>query len=172
MKKRNEMKSKLSSLITAIAVFLVVTPVFAQQDRNLWIGQFTAEPKAANAVASVQQSDLATLQSSKLFKEVTSFASDSTQPAGTWSLSAEENSYAGGNTAKRVAGVGGRAHILMVYSLRNPQNDIVWTTKIKTSPSMFVLGGAIAAGLQKQDTSAKQSKKLVDGLSKFFKSQP
>jgi hypothetical protein len=169
--KRNEIRSKLSSLIRAIAVFLIVTPVFAQQDRNLWIGQFTAEPKAANAVASVQQSDLDTLQSSKLFKEVTSFASDSTQPAGTWSLSAEETSYGGGNKAKRVAGIGGRAHILMVYTLRNPENNIVWTAKIKTSPSMFVLGGVIAAAAQKQDTSAKQSKKLVDALSKFFKPQ-
>lgn len=145
----------------------------AQGQRNLWIAKFSCEPKAAAAVASVQQSDAAALQYSSLFKTVTSFASDSKQPAGTWSLSATETSYSGGSTAKRVMiGFGtGRAHVVMQYELRNPDGQVVWTKKIKSEPSLWSSSGTLGA-IQNQDSSmSKQSEKLVDELAKFFGSK-
>jgi hypothetical protein len=144
-----------------------------QAQRNLWIAQFTCEPKAAAAVASIQQSDAAALQYSGLFKSITSFTSDSKQPAGTWSLSATETSYSGGSTAKRVmVGFGtGRAHVVMRYELRDPGGEVVWSEKIKSEPSLWSSSGAVG-GVQNQDASmSKQSEKLVDALAKYLGSQ-
>lgn len=166
------MKVKLSSF-GVIVLFLVATPVFGQQARNLWIAQFNCESKAAAAVASIQQSDLSALQYSGLFKAVTSFISESKQPTGTWSLSATETSYAGGSTAKRVMlGMGtGRAHVVMEYKLLDPDGKVAWTQKIKSEPSLWSSSGAIG-GVQSQDAAtSKQSQKLIDALSKFFSSQ-
>ena len=145
----------------------------ARRDRNLWIARFTGQPEAAAAIASVQQGDLAVLQQGDLFKEVSSFASHSKQPAGAWLLSAKEISYSGGSTVKRVMfGLGtGRAHIVMAYKLLNPDGNVVWTKKIKSEPSFWSSGGVIG-GIQNQGSSTSdQPQKLMDALSKFFASQ-
>lgn len=57
------MKVKASSFSVVIVLFLATAPTFGQQVKNLWIAQFTCEPKAAAAIASIQQSDLAAMQS-------------------------------------------------------------------------------------------------------------
>lgn len=141
--------------------------------RQLWIAKFTGDDKAAAAVAGAQQDDLGTLRQSALFSKVVSFASDATQPAGTWSLSAKEVSYSGGSTAKRVVlGYGtGRAHLELEYRLTNPAGSVVWTKRIKTEPSFWSSSGAMG-GVQNQDAAIdKQPQKLLDELSKFFASQ-
>lgn len=141
-----------------------------QQGKTLWIAKFSCEPKAAAAVASVQQSDTAALQYSNLFSTVDSFTTDSKQPEGSWSLSAKETSFSGGSTAKRVMiGFGsGRAHLEMTYQLRNPKGEVVWTEKIKSEPSFWSSSGTVGA-IQNQDPAiTKQSEKLVDALSKFL----
>lgn len=148
-------------------------PNAVQPGRNLWIARFTGQSEATAAIASVQQTDLATLEQSNLFKEVSSFATDPKQPAGTWSLSAKEISYSGGNTAKRVLiGFGtGRAHFVMEYKLRDPRGTVVWTKKIKTEPTFWASGGGIG-GIQNQGSATgQQAQKLVDEISKFFASQ-
>ncbi len=145
----------------------------AQAGRRLWVAKFTGQPEASAAIASAQQGDLAALQQSNLFKGVSSFASQSEQPAGTWSLSAKETSYYAGSTAKRVLfGFGtGRAHIIMAYKLRNPQGKVVWAGKIKTEPSFWASSGTLG-GVQNQATAErKQPRSLMDALSKFFGSQ-
>ncbi len=40
------MKTELFSFGTVIALFLVATPVFGQQAKNLWVAKFSGEPKA------------------------------------------------------------------------------------------------------------------------------
>lgn len=149
-------------------------PAWSQTQRNLWIAQFTCkQPKAAPAVASIQQSDAAALQYSGLFKSITTFASEAKQPKGTWSLTATETSYAGGSTAKRIlVGFGtGRAHVVMNYRLRDPGGNVVWSQKIKSEPSYWSSSGSIGA-IQNQNSSvSKQSEKLIDALAKFFKSK-
>lgn len=141
--------------------------------RQLWIAKFTGEDKAAAAIAAAQQDDLAALRQSSLFSKVTSFATDATQPAGMWSLSASETSYSGGSTAKRVMlGYGtGRAHLELEYRLTSPTGSEVWTKKVKTEPSFWSSSGAVG-GIQNQDAAiGKQPQKLLDELSKFFASQ-
>lgn len=141
--------------------------------RSLWMAKFTGETKATAAIAAVQQGDEAALRQSSLFKEVTSFASQSIQPAGTWSLSAKEVSYSGGSAVKRaILGFGtGRAHIVMVYKLRNPHGHAVWTKKIKTEPPLWGSNGVIGSIQNQSASTNKQPAKLVDALSKFFSSQ-
>ena len=141
--------------------------------RQLWIAKFSGEDKAAAAIASAQQDDLGALRQSSLFSKVASFATDATQPAGTWSLSASEVSYSGGSTAKRVMlGYGtGRAHLELEYKLANPSGAVVWTKRIKTEPSFWSSSGAVG-GVQDQAAAIdKQPQKLLDELSKFFASQ-
>lgn len=141
--------------------------------RQLWMAKFTGEDKAAAAIAAVQQDDLGALRQSSLFSKVTSFSTDATQPAGTWSLSANEGSYSGGSTAKRVMlGYGtGRAHLELEYKLTNPAGSVVWTKRIKTEPSFWSSSGAVG-GVQNQDAAVdKQPQKLLDELSKFFAAQ-
>ena len=165
---------KATGIVLAVVLgAALAAPAWSQGQRNLWIAKFRCDAKAAAAVASIQQSDAAALQYSSLFKNVTSFASDSKQPAGTWSLSATETSYSGGSTAKRVMiGFGtGRAHVVMQYELRNPDGNIVWSQKVKSEPSLWSSGGSLGA-VQNQDASmSKQSEKLVDALAKFFDSK-
>lgn len=162
---------KAAGTTLAIVLFLALAaPVWPQEARNLWVAKFTCQPKAAAAVASVQQSDAAALQYSSLFKNVTTFATNANQPAGTWSLSADETSFAGGSAAKRVlVGLGtGRAHVEMQYQLRDPQGNVVWTKKVKSEPSLWGSSGSLGA-VQNQDSAmSKQSEKLIDELTKFF----
>jgi len=140
--------------------------------KNLWISKFTCQPQAATAVATVQRGDLAALRQSSLFDGVSSFATDSEQPEGTWSLSAKETGYARGNAAERsMVGWGtGRAHLVMVYELRDPSGAIVWTQNIKTEPPLWTSSGE-TGGIQDQSAATgEQPVKLVDALSKFFTS--
>jgi len=141
--------------------------------RQLWIAKFTGEDKAAAAIAGAQQDDLGALRQSSLFSKVTSFSTDATQPAGTWSLFANEVSYSAGSTAKRVVvGYGtGRAHLELEYKLYNPAGSVVWTKKIKTEPSFWSSTGAVG-GVQDQAAAIdKQPQKLLDELTKFFATQ-
>lgn len=141
--------------------------------RQLWIAKFTGDDKAAAAIAGAQQDDLGALRQSSLFSKVTSFSTDATQPAGTWSLSANEVSYSGGSTAKRVVvGYGtGRAHLELEYKLTNPAGTVVWIKKIKTEPSFWSSTGAVG-GVQDQAAAIdKQPQRLLDELSKFFATQ-
>ena len=141
--------------------------------RQLWIARFTCEGKAVAAVAAVQHDDLRALRQSSLFGKVSSFASDATQPARTWSFSANEVSYSAGSTAERVmVGYGtGRAHLEMEYKLTNPAGSVVWTKRIKTEPSFWSSSGD-EGGIQNQDAAVhQQAQKLLDELSKFFASQ-
>jgi hypothetical protein len=141
--------------------------------RSLWVARFTGQPKAAAAIASVEQGDVAVLQQSGLFKIVASFSSQPEQPNGTWVLSAKEISYSGGSTANRVMiGFGaGRSHIVMKYELQNPSSSMVWTKTIKSEPSFWASGGTIG-GMQNQSASSdKQAQKLLNALSEFLASQ-
>ncbi len=141
--------------------------------KNLWISKFTCEPQAAAAVASVQKGDLAALRQSSLFDAVSSFATNSEQPEGTWSLSANETSYSRGSAAVRATfGLGtGRAHLVMAYELRDPSAAVVWTQEIKTQPSAWTSSGE-TGGIQDQSpATSDQPVKLVDALSKFFASR-
>lgn len=150
------------------------TATSSVQDKTLWIAKFSCEPKAAPAVASIQQDDAAALQYTNLFKSVTSFATDAKQPAGSWSLTGKEISFAGGSTAERViVGFGsGRAHVEMLYELRDPDGKVVWTKKIKTQPSFWSSSGAVG-GVQNQHTAvSQQSQKLIDELTKYFSAHP
>ncbi len=144
------------------------------QGRNLWISKFTCEAQAAAAVAVVQKADLAALRQSSLFEQVSSYATDSEQPEGTWRLSAEETSYARGSAAERsIIGWGtGRAHLVMAYELRDPSGAIVWTQEIKTEPPLWGSTGD-TGGIQDQKAAVtEQPDKLLDALSKFFASRP
>lgn len=143
-------------------------------DKTLWIAKFICEPKAAPAVASIQQDDAAALQYTNLFKSVTSFATDANQPAGSWSLTGKEVSFAGGSTAERViVGFGsGRAHVEMLYELHDPDGKVVWTKKIKTQPSFWSSSGAVG-GVQNQHAAvSQQSQKLINELTKYFSAHP
>lgn len=144
------------------------------QDKTLWIAKFSCEAKAAPAVASIQQDDAAALQYTNLFKSVSSFATDAKQPAGSWSLSGKEISFAGGSTAERViVGFGsGRAHVEMLYELSDPAGKVVWTKKIKTQPSFWSSSGAVG-GVQNQHAAvSQQSQKLIDEITKYFSAHP
>lgn len=144
------------------------------QGRNLWISKFTCEAQAAAAVAVVQKADLAALRQSSLFEQVSSYATNSEQPEGTWRLSAEETSYARGSAAERsIIGWGtGRAHLVMAYELRDPSGAIVWTQEIKTEPPLWGSAGD-TGGIQDQKAAVtEQPDKLLDALSKFFASRP
>jgi len=142
--------------------------------RNLWISKFICQAQAAAAVAVVQKGDLAALRQSSLFQEVSSFATDSEQPEGTWRLSAKEISYARGNAAERtMIGWGtGRAHLVMAYELRDPSGAIVWKQEIKTEPPLWNSMGD-TGGIQDQKAAVSdQPEKLLDALSKFFAKKP
>lgn len=172
---------KINLALTLALGLALAAPAWSQprksgegnQGKTLWIAKFSCEPKAAAAVASVQQSDTAALQYSSLFSTVHSFATDSKQPAGSWSLSATETSFSGGSTAKRMMiGLGtGRAHLEMKYELRNPDGEVVWTKKIKSEPSFWSSSGTAGAIQNQNSATSKQAEKLVDVLSKFFGSQ-
>lgn len=140
---------------------------------NLWIAKFSADTKAAAAVAATQGSDAAALNYSNLFNTVKTFETDAAQPAGTWSLTAKEVDYAGGSAAARaLVGWGaGRAHITMEYTLTNPEGKAVWTGKITTKPSFWGASGAFGAVQNQKQAMDEQGQKLTDALSKFFDSQ-
>jgi len=138
--------------------------------RTLWIAKFTCPDEAASATAIVQTDDLTALKQSTLFDGVSSFSTDSEQPAGTWSLSAKVTSYAKGSASERVLlGLGtGRAHIVVAYELHDPTGAVVWSDSIKTEPSFWASGGGVG-GIQDQHAATnEQSQKLLDALSKYF----
>jgi len=148
-------------------------PRAPEDGKILWISKFACQPQAAAAVATVQEGDLAALRQSSLFDGVTSFATDSQQPEGTWRLSANEVSYARGSAAVRAQiGLGtGRAHLVMAYELRDPSGAVVWMQEIKTQPSAWTSSGE-TGGIQDQGpATSDQPVKLVDALSKFFASR-
>jgi hypothetical protein len=149
-------------------------PGVPNHGKSLWISKFTCQAEAAAAVAAVQKADLAALRQSSLFGEVSSFATDSEQPEGTWRLSAKEISYARGNAAERsMIGWGsGRAHLVMAYELRDPSGAVVWKQQIKTEPPFWSSSGE-TGGIQDQKAAmSEQPGKLLDALSKFFTSRP
>lgn len=141
--------------------------------RQLWVAKFTSQDKAAAAVAAAQQDDLGALRQSNLFSKVTSFSTDPSQPAGSWSLSANEIGYSGGNTARRVMlGYGtGRAHLELEYKLTNPAGLVVWTRRIKTEPSFWSSSGPMGSVQNQGAAIDQQPPKLLHELSKFFASR-
>jgi len=151
-------------------------PDTAQPDQPkpaLWIAKFTADANAAAAVASTQASDANALNYSNLFSAVKTFATDATQPAGTWSLTARETDFSGGSTAARaLVGWGaGRAHITMEYTLTDATGKVVWTQKITTKPSFWGASGELGAVQNQAQAMDEQGQKLTDALSKFFNPQ-
>jgi hypothetical protein len=140
--------------------------------RNLWISKFTCQAQAA-AVAAVQKGNLAALQQSSLFDQVSSFATDSEQPQGTWRLSAQEISYARGNAAERtMIGWGtGRAHLVMAYELRDPSGAIAWTQQIKTEPPLWTSTGNTGGIQDQRAATSEQPARGLEALSKFFASR-
>ncbi len=159
----------LFALVLALAAFPGAS--FAQQqDRNLWIEKFSADAKAASAVASVQASTANALKYSNLFATVKTFDTDATQPEGTWSLTAKEVEYSGGSTAKRaLIGFGsGRAKITMEYTLMDPSKKAVWTQRITTKPSYWGAAGAMGAVQSQSGAVDEQAQKLVNALTSFF----
>jgi hypothetical protein len=149
-------------------------PAVLGHGRRLWISKFTCQAQAAAAVAVVQKDDLAALRQSSLFQEVSSYATYSEQPEGTWRLSAKETSYARGSAAERsIIGWGtGRAHLAMGYELRDPSGAIAWTQEIKTEPPLWGSTGD-TGGIQDQTPAVtEQPDKLLEALSKFFASRP
>ena len=149
-------------------------PAALDHGRNLWISKFTCQAEAAAAVAAVQKRDLAALRQSSLFQEVSSFATNSEQPEGTWRLSANEISYARGNAAERtIIGWGtGRAHLVMAYELRDPSGAIVWKQEVKTEPPLWSSTGE-TGGIQDQEAAvSNQPEKLLGALSKLFAKKP
>lgn len=179
----------LHSLLTATLAFTSFTIALAAQDQkppepqpaqpaqpqqqpkhDLWIAKFTADTKAAGAVASTQMSDANALKYSNLFDTVKTFETDATQPAGTWSLAAKELDFSGGSTAARaLVGFGaGRSHITMEYTLTDPDGKVVWTKKITTKPSFWGSAGAMGAVQNQGAAMDEQAQKLIDELSKFF----
>lgn len=95
MNGRENMRKVVGITFTLVLGLMFAAPAWSQE-KNLWIAKFNCDANAAAAVASIQQSDQSTLQYSNLFKNISSFSSDSKQPAGSWSLSATEVSYSGG----------------------------------------------------------------------------
>jgi hypothetical protein len=149
-------------------------PGVPNHGKILWISKFTCQAEAAAAVATVQKADLAALRQSSFFEEVSSYATNSEQPEGTWRLSAKETSYARGNAAERsIIGWGtGRAHLVMAYELRDPSGAIVWKQEIKTEPPFWSSSGD-TGGIQDQKAAlTEQPDKLLAALSKFFASPP
>lgn len=142
----------------------------APTGRLLWIAKFSTDPKAASAVANIQASEASALQYSNLFDTVKSFATDSVQPQGTWTLESKEVSFSGGSTATRaLVGFGaGRSHITMEYTLLDPDKKVAWTGSLTTKPSFWGSGGAIGAVQNQNKSVDEQAQKLIDALSKFF----
>lgn len=138
--------------------------------RILWIANFSTDPNAASAVASIQASEASALQHSNLFDAVKSFATDPVQPEGTWTLESKEESFSVGSTAKRaLVGFGaGRSHITMDYTLLDPQKKVVWTASLTTKPPFCAVGGIIGAVQSQKPAVDEQPQKLIDALSKFF----
>jgi len=141
-----------------------------QTKRVLWIAKFSANAKASGAVASTQISDANALKYSNLFDSVTTFETEVTQPAGTWSLAAKETDYSGGSTATRaLVGFGaGRAHITMEYTLTDPDGKVVWTHKITTKPSFWGSVGYTGAVQNQGEAMDEQAQKLISELSRVF----
>ena len=157
------------ALVLALAMFPGAS-LAQQQNRNLWIDKFSAETKAASAVASVQTSTANALKYSNLFSSVKTFDTDATQPEGTWSLTAKEVGFSGGSTAKRaLIGFGsGRAKITMEYTLTDASKKAVWTKRITTKPSYWGAAGAMGAVQSQSGAVDEQAQKLVDALTRFF----
>jgi hypothetical protein len=140
------------------------------QQRSLWIAKFSCDPKAASAVAAAQRRDFDALQYSKFFSSVTTFETDSKQPQGSWSLTANELDYNGGSAAVRgLIGWGnGRASLTMEYKLTDPSGKLVWTQTIKTTPSFWGSSGDYGVVQSQRPAVDEQSQKLAEALSKFF----
>jgi Domain of unknown function (DUF4410) len=164
-------KKRVSVLLFAVITALVFASNASaqqQENRNLWIAKFTCETKAAAAVAATQAQTTNALKYSNLFNPVTTFETDAKQPEGTWSLTANETDYYGGNAATRaLIGYGaGRARIEIEYKLTDPSSKVVWTQKIKTKPPFS--WGQLGA-VQNQGVAAdEQGQRLTDALSKYF----
>lgn len=159
----------LFAFVFALAMFPVAS-LAQQQDRSLWIDKFSADAKAASAVASVQMSTANALKYSNLFATVKTFDTDAKQPEGTWLLTAKEVEFSGGSTAKRaLIGFGsGRAKITMEYTLTDASKKAVWTKKITTKPSYWGAAGAMGAVQNQSGAVDEQAQKLVNALTSFF----
>lgn len=142
--------------------------------KNLWIAKFKCEPKAARAVALTQRADFTALQYSTLFSHVTQFSSTHTAPADAWTLTGKELDFSGGNTAARsLIGWGaGRAHLVMLYRLRDGSRKVVWSKKIKTEPSFWGSVGHARAVQRQSPAWTKQGQALVNALHKYFDGNP
>jgi hypothetical protein len=178
------MKSKCTAVLFSALVAFVVSasgaaaqqqpqqpqPQNQQEHRNLWIAKFTCEIKAASAVAATQQGDSSALKYSNLFDGVTTFETDAKQPAGSWSLTANEADFSSGSTATRaLIGYGaGRAHIEMEYNLTNPAGQVVWTQKLKTKPSFWGASGSLGAVQNQGAAEDEQAQKLTEALAKYL----
>ncbi|MFP5237794.1 MAG: DUF4410 domain-containing protein [Acidobacteriota bacterium] len=164
------MKKSAALCLSLVAAALCTPGLHAQQHRTLWIAKFECDIKAASAVAAVQSSDASALQYSSLFDKVTTFSTDTQQPAGTWSLIAKETDFSGGSAAARaLIGYGaGRAHIQMEYQLHDPSGKVVWTQKIKTKPPFWGAMGAVGAVQNQGEAESEQAQKLTEALAKFF----
>lgn len=172
----------LLSAIVAVAACATGAPAQQQQQpqaspsqpqgqhRNLWIGKFTCDIKAASAVAATQHHDFDAMQYSNLFDGVTTFETAATQPQGTWSLTANEADFSGGSTAERaLIGYGaGRASITMEYKLADPSGKVVWSQKIKTKPSFWGASGGFGAVQNQGAAEDQQAQKLTEALAKYF----
>ncbi len=141
---------------------------------SLWIAKFKCEPKAAHAVALTQRADLDALQYSTLFSRVVQFSAMHTAPADAWTLTGKELDFSGGSTAARsLIGWGaGRAHLVMLYQLRNRSGKVVWSKKIKTAPSFWGTVGHARAVQNQSPAWNKQGQALVDALQKYFRNNP
>lgn len=142
----------------------------SQPAMNLWIAKFECEPKAAQAVAGSQQADFAALQYSNLFSVVTLFSTQTTAPAGAWTLTGKELDFAGGSAAERaIVGFGsGRAHLVMLYELHDPSGKVVWSKKLKTEPSFWGSTGYVGPVQNQGAAWGKQGQALVNELQKYF----
>jgi hypothetical protein len=149
-------------------------PVQIQQpaQRSLWIAKYTADMKAAGAVASTQMSSENALKYSSLFAVVVTFESNATKPDGMWKLEAKEVDFSGGSTATRaLVGFGaGRSHITMEYTLTDPEGKVAWTQKITTKPSFWGSVGYSGAVQNQGEAMDEQAQKLISALSKYFAS--
>ncbi len=110
------------------------------------------------------------LNYSSLFSAIASFDTTPQQPAGTWSLTANEVEYKAGSAAERtLVGLGaGRASITMEYKLTNDANQVVWTQQIKTEPSFWGASGAQGAVQNQGAAVDEQAQKLTQALTKYF----
>lgn len=144
-------------------------PVQHVPKRYLWIARFTADPRAAAAVASTQASDTRALKYSNLFDGVKTFETDASA-VGSWTLTARELDFNAGSAAARaLVGMGaGRARMTMEYTLTDPNGKAAWTQKITTRPSFWRASGPMGAVQNQKEALDEQGQKLAEAIYKFF----